>query len=485
MVEAGFALECRHAPVLHRGLALADLAQTVALVEAGIVPRADGARLARALLEMAEIPPADFPYDPQHGDAWNSWHRELARRVGDAAGWLRMGRPRREAGRIAFRVAVRERVLSCHEAAMALAEALLVRAREHRDLVMPDHTYLQPAQPTTLGYLLLAYLEPVLRDGERLRRSFGWVNRSPAGAGGAAGASLDVDRHRLARLLGFDGPVPHARDAMWQWDGLVELLATVAGSSVHLGQVAADLEVFASPAFGFVELADAFSRTSALMPQKKNPYPLVVVRATGGVLAGVLAGVLSVLRTGSARTDHFLFTYGEVPEALDLFVRSARLLAGVVRTMVVGAEVLRARAAEGFLGAADLAEDLARGAGLGYEDAHRVVGTAVREAVAEGRSLLAAGDLRRAAAALGLRLDADDAALGAMVARASDAEALVRSRRVAGSAGPGPMGAMLRRSAATLRAEHRWREATASRLAEAEGGLITLARALARGRRSP
>jgi argininosuccinate lyase len=481
VVEAGFALEGRQAALLHRGFALADLAQTLALARAGVTPPSEGRRLARALLEMAAVPPEEFPYDPAMGDPWVCWHRELARRVGAAAGWLRLGRPRRETGRVAFRIALRGRVLSSLEATVVLGEALLARAKEHRETVMPDYTYLQPAQPTTFGYLLLGYLQPLLRDGERIRRAHAWVNRSPAGAGGVAGASVEVDRRYLAELLGFDGPIPHARDATWQWDGLVELLAVTAGCAVHLGQVATDLELFASPPFGFIELADAFSRPSALMPQKKNPYPLSVVRGVGGAVAGTLAGLLSVLRTGSARTDHFLFAYELVPGTVELFERSARLLAGVVRTMSVATDVMRARAAEGFLGAADLAQELTLGAGLGYEDAHRLVGAAVREAVSEGRSSLVGEDLKRAARALGVPLPRDEAWLEGVVARSADPEALLGSRRVLGGAARGPFGAMLREAARALRAERRWLGDTRSRVTDAERRLLRLAKELATG----
>ena len=148
---------------------------------------------------------------------------------------------------------------------------------------MADSTYLQPAQPTTLGYVLAGHLQPVLRNLMRLENAYNWVNRSPAGAGGTTGSSLPLDREHLAAALGFYGVIPHARDAMWQTDGLVDLLATLAGAATEAGQVAADLEIWASPAFGFVALADEYCRVSALMPQKKNPYALAVIRHAGGI----------------------------------------------------------------------------------------------------------------------------------------------------------------------------------------------------------
>src|SRR5205085_11946204 len=152
------------------------------------------------------------------------------------------------------------------------------------------------------------------------------ANRSPAGAGGTTGSSLPLDRVHLAARLGFYGVTPHARDAMWQADGLVDLLATLAAVTTEAGQVAADLEIWASPPFGFVGLADEYCRVSALMPQKKNPYALAVIRHAGGSTSGAVAGLLAVLRTGTARTDHFLSTAGAVNRALVPVTGALRLL---------------------------------------------------------------------------------------------------------------------------------------------------------------
>jgi argininosuccinate lyase len=476
MVEAGFALECADAPMLHRGFAQADLAQTVWLADAGYLGPRDARRLVTALLEMADIPAEAFPYDPALGDAWNSWHRELTRRTGPVAGWLVVGRPRREAGRVAFRIALRAGILEAHEAVTAAATALRERAVEHRDTVMADSTYLQPAQPTTLGHLLLGYAYPIVRDAERLQRSFAWVNRSPAGAGGTAGSSLPLDRPALARMLGFDGPVTHTRDAMWQVDGLVELLSTVAGAGVHAGQLASDLEVFASPAYGVVELDDAYSRASALMPQKKNPYPLAVVRGAGGVLIGRLTGLLALLRTGSARSDHFIYAYGEVTGAVALLARTMRLLGGVVGTMRFDAPRLTEHAQAAFLGAADLAEQLVAAGTLPHGASHELVGAVARVMAAERRAQPELDDLRREAKRLGLDLALDDQALRAMLERATDAETLARSRSSLGGAGPTPMAAMLRSTLRLLQRQARWRVEASQLLEAAEGELIGRAR---------
>jgi argininosuccinate lyase len=312
---------------------------------------------------------------------------------------------------------------------------------------------------------------PVLRDAGRLRRVFASINQSPAGAGGNTGSSLPLDRTRLAKLLGFDGPVLHARDAMWRTDDLVELLAVVAGAATHAAQIATDLEIFASSAFGFVELADSHSRASALMPQKKNPYPLAVIRGYAGILGGRLSGLLALLKTGSARSDHFIFGYGEVARALDMFSRSERLLAGTVDTIRFDRAALAHSAYRGYLGAADLAETLVIEGFCDHDIAHKIVGAAVRTADGVGRADLTVEDIMEQAAQFGIELPPDRMRLQSAIVRCSDPVALVRSRTVIGGSGSDSVAEMLRASRSALREEIRWNKATAAKLNKAEYGL--------------
>src|SRR5262249_1487814 len=152
-----------------------------------------------------------------------------------------------------------------HGAVIDLAAALLDLAERHADDLAADYTYLQPAQPTTLGHLVLAWALPELRDAERLRAAASRPDRSPAGAGGSAGSRWPLDRSRLATLLGFGEVDRHVRDAMWSADGYEELLAAIAMQATHMAQLAQDLEILASQEFAQARLADRHSRASALM----------------------------------------------------------------------------------------------------------------------------------------------------------------------------------------------------------------------------
>ncbi|HYH50739.1 MAG TPA: lyase family protein [Acidimicrobiia bacterium] len=467
LVDAGFALEMADAYLLHDGFSYADLAHVLALDDLGVVPDEDVAALLTALLEMAAVPPEEFPYDPAYGDPWNSRERRLEALAGPRAGWLTVGRPRREAARVAMRIALRRAVLDAHGAVLALAEAYLAQARRHRGTLMADFTYLQPAQPTTYGYVLAGHLQPVLRDLMRLENAYNWVNRSPAGAGGTSGSSLPVDRDRLAARLGFYGVIAHARDAMWQTDGFVELLATLAMVGTEAGQVAADLEIWASPQFGFVAVADEYCRVSALMPQKKNPYALPVIRHSAGTATGALTGLLTMLRTGSARTDHFLSTAGDVHRAVGTVTGAVRLLAGVVSTLHVDKAAMARSAADPGLVLADLADVLV-GQGLGdRRTVHRLLGLAARWAAGAGRPVTVA-DVRTALTQGGI--DVPPTLLGPL----EDPRAVLASRTVTG--GWARLQDLLTSASREIGRRRRACTALRSALDGAEAALVTEAR---------
>jgi argininosuccinate lyase len=384
LIEAGFAIEVADAPFLHEGYNLADIAHVLALSETGVVPPEAAARLLSLLLEVQDIPADEFPYDPQYGDPYNCRERYFVERLGNDAGWLHAGRPRREAGRIALRLWLRSVVTGLAIDAAGFVNKTAGVAETHAETVMPDQTYLQQAQPSTFGHYILTFAYPALRDGTRLVPGADWVNQSPGGAGCVNGSRLNPDRARIAGLLGFDGVIEHTRDAMWQTDTLVHLLATGTSLVTSLSKLAEDLEIWASQEFDFVDLAESYTRASVLMPQKRNPYALSIVRGAAGVLIGRLTGLLAVVKTPSARTDNLIFAYGEVPRSLDLAARATRLMGGVVATLKVRPERMWESLVGGFSQATDLAEYVMETCNVDYRTAYHVVGTAVRDAAQKG-----------------------------------------------------------------------------------------------------
>ena len=478
LVTAAFAAESAHGPRLARGLSLADLAHAVALVEGGDLSGDDANSLLRGLLELHEIPGQEFPWDPAVGDAFNAREAELERRVGrSAAGWLSAGRPRREAFRVGLRLTARTRVRELHDALVAQAAALAAHARASKTALATDYTYLQPAQPTTVGHLLLAYAYPALRDADRSRAVHTSLGASVGGAGGSAGSRWSIDRERLAELLGCDTLIEHAKDAAWQADVYVELLSTLAIAATHQSQLGQDFEIYASQEFGLIELADAHSRASALMPQKKNPYALAAIRTQAGQAAGDVAAALVALHTGSARTDHFHLLNGLVPRALDEAVATGRLTASVLEGLELRPERFDEIARESFVTAADISDVLALSGQIDYRSAHKVVGRAVRELVDEGKppSELTPARLSAAAeAAVGRGVDIDEQTLRS----ALDPAACAAERKQTGSSSPAAMDAMLAGIDATLAEQAAWSNAVREREADAEAALLARARAL-------
>jgi argininosuccinate lyase len=478
LVAAAYAAETAHGPRLARGLSLADLAHAVALVEGGDLAGPDGTSLLRGLLELHEIPGEEFPWDSSLGDAFNAREAELERRVGrSASGWLSAGRPRREAFRVALRLTARAGVLDLHDALVEQASALARHAAGTCEALATDYTYLQPAQPTTVGHLLLGYAYPALRDAERAREAHAALGASVAGAGGSAGSRWSIDRERLAELLGCDAVVEHTKDAAWQSDVYVELLATLAIAATHQAQLGQDFEIYASQEFGLLELSDAHSRASALMPQKKNPYALAAIRTQAGQASGDLASALTTLHTGSSRTDHFHLLNGTVPRALDEAVAIARLTASVLDGIELDTERFAGIARESFVTAADVADVVALTGAVDYRSAHTIVGRAIRDLVDAGEPstrLTVDGIAAAAAATIGRPVEVDEEVLR----DALDPAACAAARRQTGSSSEPAMEEMLAGMRASLADHESWSTTARERQAAAERALLARARDL-------
>jgi argininosuccinate lyase len=477
LVRSAYRLETEDSAVLWREMSLADLAHVVTLMEAGIVPAEVGTRLLDHLIELHHTPVEGVQLDAVLGDLYSNREGWVSRRDPEAAGWLSAGRARREASTVAYRLAVRHRLLDLALAMTELLRAVLDQASAHADTLMPDYTYLQQAHPTSLGHYLLSFAYPMLRDLERLRASFGRTNVGAGGVGSINGSRLPVDRQRLADLLGFEAVIPNTRDAMWQADGPVELMAMVVALLVNADRLSEDLMIWATSEFALVELADRHARASVIMPQKKNPYSLAYVRGVAGVMIGRLASMASVGKTPSAQVDNRIFAYGEIPRSLDTTIDAVRLLAGVIGGLTVNTGLMARRALEGYAQATDLAEVIMGARGLSYREAHTIVGSVVRLALERGLPMRAVGsdlidEVARGILGRPLALPAD------VVADAVDPASIVASRRGTGGAAPKPVRAMLAECEAAVRTVEQWRAATSAALAATEDRLVAHATAL-------
>ena len=443
LVAAGHQAEIAHGQALAEALSLSDLAHAVVLLDAGAVRGETGRDLVAGLLELHDIPADEFPWDASRGDAFNSREHVLRERVGPAAsGWLTAGRPRREAFRVALRIVARRGVLDLADRLLDLADALTDQGERHAATLAADYTYLQPAQPTTFGHLMLGFAEAVRRDVERLRRVHDWLDHSVAGCGGSSGSRWPLDRARLAEYLGCEAVAIHTKDAMWAADGYADLASVVAIALTGQSQLAQDLEILCSREFGAVELADAHSRQSDLMPQKKNPYALPVIRAAAAEAAGMVTTILTALHTGSARTDNYQVLNGGIPTLLGNAVRTTALSAAVVSDLTVNQNAMAAAAREGFTVAADVADVVAQVADIDYRTAHTIVGRSVRRLSDEGLPPSAlTGELLRTIGMeiAGGRVHIPDEAVEA----ALDPAACLAARTQIGSATPDQIDAMV------------------------------------------
>lgn len=464
LIRTAYAREAGDTAILYKGMSLADIAHVVGLVESKIIPRQAGGELLWALLEIHPSPPMDFAVDPGRGDSYSNRESYLGM-LTPSVGWLSTGRARRESTTTGYRIAVRERLLSLAGALGDCAAAALEQCDAHRTTLFPDYTYLQPAQPTVFAHYLLTFVYPMLRDLERLRGAFERTNVSPAGCGSVNGSRLPLDREALSEMLGFDRPIPHARDAMWQADGPIENAALITAMLVNLDRLAEDLQIFSTSEFGLAELADRHARASEIMPQKKNPYSLAYLRGLAGASIGTLAAMSAVAKTPSGQIDNRMFAYGDVPRALDHATDAARLMADVLRGLTVKTDVAQRRAAQGFLGATDLAEVIMIECEIDYKTAHRIVARAVRQALDSDESALSVERLEAAAeTTVGKKLGLSKK----KIREALDPASIVATRTGIGGAAHESVSEMISECGKRLNENGAWRLETGRKLVEAE-----------------
>ena len=368
----------------------------------------------------------------------------LAKEVGPLAGKLRTGRSRNDLVATETRLYVKVETSNLQAAALELLEALLEQARRHLEVVMPGYTHLQPAQPVLFSHYLLAYYEMLLRDWDRWESCRARADELPLGAGALAGTSFPVDRARLARDLGFARVARNSLDATSDRDFVADLVYACALAMVHLSRLAEDLIIFSSPGFGYVELADAYSTGSSIMPQKKNPDSLELIRGKAAGLAGRVAGVLALLKGLPLAYNRDL---QEDKAALFEAVQTTRdalaLAARVVATLRVHPERMRAAMAEGFLTATELADELVR-RGLPFAEAHEQVGKLVRYCVKRGKTF---ADLSEREPEARRFIPSWDSTLRSI---AASPERAVRRKQVVGGTAPTEVKRQLRAAARTL-----------------------------------
>ncbi|RYY45928.1 MAG: argininosuccinate lyase [Sphingomonadales bacterium] len=352
----------------------------------GIIPAEDAARISSGLDQVAAQFEADgVPDDLALEDIHMLAEARLADGIGPSAGRLHTARSRNDQVATDFRLWVRDAIDQADMALGALQDALLARAEEHADSVMPGFTHLQVAQPVTLGHHLMAYVEMAGRDRSRFRDARARMNLCPLGSAALAGTGFDLDRDATAAALGFDGPTRNSLDSVSDRDFAIEYLTCAAQTALHLSRLAEEFVIWASQPFGFVALSDQWSTGSSIMPQKRNPDAAELVRGHSGRIAGALVSLMITMKgLPLAYSKDMQDDKPPVFEAHDLLGLSIAAMTGMVESATFRLERMRAAAETGFSTATDLADWLVREAGVPFREAHHITGRTVALAEREG-----------------------------------------------------------------------------------------------------
>jgi argininosuccinate lyase len=357
-----------------------SIAYARALARAGLVTGEERDQLVAGLEKVrAEFDTDTFQVEPGDEDIHTAVERRLGEVIGPVAGKLHAGRSRNDQVTTDLRLYLLGEMASLDQALVALQEAIVEKAEAHLDVVMPGYTHLQQAQPLLFSHWLLSFFWKFQRDRERLADAARRTRVCPLGAGALAGNPFAVDRRALAAELGFDRVSANSVDAVGERDYVVEFLAWATLVQVHLSRLSEDLVVWAGPAFGFVEVSETYATGSSLMPQKKNPDALELMRGKSGRVIGHLTGLLAVLKgLPSAYNKDLQEDKEAIFDVVDTLSVELPVAAGVVRTLGVNADRMAAALDDALL-ATDLADYLVR-KGVPFRQSHHLVGQVVKRA---------------------------------------------------------------------------------------------------------
>lgn len=367
------------------------------LAEQGIIKSADEAAIQQGLSTIyAEYEAHGVPEDWALEDIHMVTETRLRELVGEPAARLHTARSRNDQVATDFRLWVRAAIARIDTGLKAFQLALVARAGEHAESIMPGFTHLQVAQPVTLGHHLMAYYEMAKRDRTRFADCARRLNQSPLGAAALAGTSFPIDRKATAHALGFDGPMANSLDAVSDRDFALEFLTCATQTALHLSRLAEEMILWASQPFGFIVLPDAWSTGSSIMPQKRNPDAAELVRGHAGRIMGCMTSLMVTMKgLPLAYSKDMQDDKPPVFEAYDLLELSIAAMTGMVSNVAFQTARMRDVATSGFSTATDLADWLVREHGLAFRDAHHVTGSVVKlcEARSMGLDTMTADDL--------------------------------------------------------------------------------------------
>ena len=373
-----------------------SLAHAEMLKRVGVLSEQDLAAIQQGMAEIIEdIKSGSLEWSLDLEDVHMNIERRLTDKIGDAGKRLHTGRSRNDQVATDIRLWLRDEITVIQDLIQGLQASLLDLAEQNVDVVMPGFTHLQVAQPVSFGHHMLAYVEMLGRDFERMVDCRKRVNRMPLGAAALAGTTYPIDRSITAELLGFEQICQNSLDAVSDRDFAIEFTAAASLVMVHLSRLSEELILWMSPRVGFIDIADRFCTGSSIMPQKKNPDVPELVRGKTGRVVGHLMGMIVLMKSqplaynkDNQEDKEPLF------DTVDTLVDTLRIYADMMRGVTVKADNMRAAVMQGFAMATDLADYLVK-KGMPFRDSHEVVARAVRFADDKGVDLseLAFADL--------------------------------------------------------------------------------------------
>lgn len=366
-----------------------SVAWSKALVTVGVLSQDEQAQLEQALNELSEEVTAN-PQSILQSDAEDihSWvESKLIAKVGDLGKKLHTGRSRNDQVATDLKLWCKEEVIHLRQAIVELQKALVITAEQNQNAVMPGYTHLQRAQPVTFAHWCLAYNEMLARDESRLADALKRLDVSPLGCGALAGTAYDIDREQLAEWLGFASATNNSLDSVSDRDHVLELLSSAAIGMVHLSRFAEDLIFFNSGEAGFIELSDKVTSGSSLMPQKKNPDALELIRGKCGRVQGALTGMMMTLKGLPLAYNKDMQEDKEgLFDAIDTWSDCLHMATLVLDGIQIRRSRCEEAAKQGYANATELADYLVA-KGVPFREAHHIVGEAVVCAIEQGKAI--------------------------------------------------------------------------------------------------
>ena len=373
---------------LYRQDVAGSIAHVRMLARQGIVSDKEAERIGMALTSIRqEIEAGSFPWREDLEDIHMNIEARLFDKIGDVAGKLHTGRSRNDQVATDMRLYCKEVVQETLTGLRDLQQALLATAEAHRDVAMPGYTHLQRAQPVLFSHHMLAYFHMLQRDRERFQQCYHRADVLPLGSGALAGVPYPIDRHSVARDLGFSRISQNSMDAVADRDFLVDYHAAAATCMMHLSRLAEETVLWSSQEFDFVRLDDAYTTGSSIMPQKRNPDFAELARGRTGRVYGHLVGILTVLKGLPLTYNRDLQEDKEAFfDTVDTLLSTLKAFAGMIGTLTVNTDRARQAAQDTYMLATDLADYLVK-KGEPFRSAHGIVSELVRHAMSQGRGL--------------------------------------------------------------------------------------------------